>query len=143
MKILLLTSFLDCGGAETHIALLAESLARRGHKVCIASSGGRVADMLLGKGREMGIEHIRLPLGSRLPISLAYSKRRLDSLIKNGGFDIIHAHSRIPAFLACGIAKKYRVPYRELAALNELPESSINAPDEKASIEGVRLLLIP
>ena len=42
-----------------------------------------------------------------------------------------------------GIAKKYRVPYRELAALNELPESSINVPDEKASIEGVKLLLIP
>ena len=42
-----------------------------------------------------------------------------------------------------GIAKRYKVPYRELASLNELPEASINAPNERHSIEGVTLLLIP
>ena len=42
-----------------------------------------------------------------------------------------------------GIAKKYKVPYRELAELNELPEASINAPNERSSIENVKLLLIP
>ena len=56
MKILILTDRLEIGGAETHIAQLAQELAMRGEQVIVASSGGRIADRL----EKQGILQIRM-----------------------------------------------------------------------------------
>ena len=50
MKILILTDRLEIGGAETHIALLVQELAKRGEEVIVASSGGWIADRLEKQG---------------------------------------------------------------------------------------------
>ncbi len=96
LRILLLTASMDTGGAETHVFELARAFEKGGDLVTVASSGGRLAQKFL----ECGIEHVRLPLGSHSPVSLIRARRELKRLLKKGNFDIVHAHSRLAAFLA-------------------------------------------
>ena len=52
-----------------------------------------------------GIRHVNAPLDSKNIISMIKSYFILGKTIKNGNFDIVHAHARIPAFL-CGLLKR-------------------------------------
>ena len=106
MKILMLTDKMDVGGAETHIFSLISSLSQKGHKVTLVSSGGSLAEKLLGSG----VRHISLPLSSKTPKSLALSYIRLSRLLRAKSFDVIHSHSRITSLLSAKLAKKHRIP---------------------------------
>ncbi len=92
---------LEIGGAETHIVELSRELARLGHSVTVASSGGVYEKELAMHG----IAHVNLPLESKSPISLIKSYIGLKNLIVREHFDIVHAHARIPAAI-CGALKK-------------------------------------
>lgn len=106
MKLLMLTSSLGCGGAETHICALARALTLHGHRVTVASSGGVSVASL----QEMGIEHRRLPLAKKDLLSLVAARRGLSRLLRRGQFDLIHVHARIPALLVSPLAKRYGIP---------------------------------
>lgn len=106
MKILMLVSSLEVGGAETHVADLSRSLSERGHQVFVASGGGKLAEEL----KKEGIKQIKLDLSSRSPIRLILSWIKLARLQKKYSFDILHAHSRIAALLAHSVSKRKRVP---------------------------------
>ena len=97
-RVLMATMSLDIGGAETHIVELSRELARRGIDVTVASNGGAYVPEL----ETAGVHHVALPLHSKNPIAVARSLSGLRRLIREGNFDIVHAHARIPAFL-CGI----------------------------------------
>ena len=99
MKVLLLTDRLGKGGAETHIATLARVLRSMHVDVSVASAGGAVSDAL----ERDGIRQIRLPLNTHHPIKLFLVRRALKKLIKQEGYDILHAHARIPACLIRGL----------------------------------------
>ncbi len=86
---------LEIGGAETHVAELAIELTKRGHTVCVASNGGAFEAEI---GR-YGIEHFKLPLHNKQPHNVLKSYFGLYKVIKSGGFDIVHAHARIPSFI--------------------------------------------
>lgn len=101
MKILMLTSRMDIGGAETHIYTLSKELTALGHEVFCASSGGRTAKAL----RAIGVLHFTLPLEKKTPDSLLISYKGISGIIKKYGIDVVHAHSRIPAALADRIKK--------------------------------------
>lgn len=92
---------LDIGGAETHIVELALELARRGVEVCVASNGGVYVPVL----EKAGIRHLCVPLHSKNPVAAIRSYRILYREIKRGGYDIVHAHARIPSFV-CGLLAK-------------------------------------
>ena len=92
----MLVAELDIGGAETHICELSRELAKQKNEVFVVSGGGRLAKTLC----EGGVKHIRIPLGVSNPISMLFSYFRLRRLIKNGAFDIVHAHSRLASFMA-------------------------------------------
>ncbi|MBR2353366.1 MAG: glycosyltransferase [Clostridia bacterium] len=106
MNLLLLTSSLGCGGAETHIVSLAKELVRRGHQVTVASAGGALTQAL----SEGGVKHRTISLSKRNPFSLLMARHDLRRLLKKECFDLIHAHARIPAALASPLAKKKRIP---------------------------------
>ena len=101
MKILILTDRLEIGGAETHIAQLAQELAMRGEEVIVASSGGRIADRL----EKQGILQIRMPLNTHSPIRWLFLRYKIWALIKCERIDIAHAHARVPALLIHGIRR--------------------------------------
>lgn len=114
MKILLLIDNLCSGGAETHVELLARELSALGHKVCVASAGGEIADKL----SRMGIELLHLPFpknNKKLNTLTAFfhcflAQKLLSDYIHHHSPKIIHAHTRKMAFLAHGICKREKIP---------------------------------
>lgn len=102
MKILMVLMGLEIGGAETHVVELSKELARMGHSVTVASSGG----VYVSEITDFGIPHVTFPLGSKTPHSLIKSYMGLKKLIKKENFDIVHAHARIPAFICGKLARR-------------------------------------
>ena len=102
MKILLTHMWMVVGGAETHVVELSRALAARGHDVTVASFGGVYVDQL----EHSGVKHVIIPLHKKNPVALIRSYAKLRALIKNERFDIVHAHSRIPAFV-CGFLARH------------------------------------
>lgn len=107
MNILMLTMSLGIGGAETHILELSKALVARGHKVTVASGGGLFVDPLVAAG----VRHITAPLSSKKPAALRETMRILTEEIKNGAYDMIHAHARIPGFLGERLARRFDIPF--------------------------------
>ena len=106
MKVLLLAGKMENGGAETHIFELASGLIKRGHSVTLASSGGRCARELEKKG----VSCATLIMHKRSLIALMRAYAGLYRLISEESFQIVHAHTRLTAFLAHGICKRKGVP---------------------------------
>ena len=101
MKILMVTMGLDIGGAETHVLELSLELVCKGHGVHVVSNGGAYeAELVNG-----GVICYNLPLHSRNPINIIKSYFGLRRIIKDGRFDVVHAHARIPGFI-CGLLQK-------------------------------------
>lgn len=99
MKILLLTDRMEAGGAETHIAQLSRGLRALGASVTLLSAGGALADAL----EQEGIPQIRLPICTHNPLRLLTLRRALERILRDGHFDVLHAHARIPALLLRGM----------------------------------------
>lgn len=101
MKILICSTRMGVGGAETHVMSLAETLTEMGHSVTVLSSGGVYADKLA----RMGLDHRKLPLDRKDPVSVLTARSAVKKIAVGEGFDVVHAHGRIPAFI-CGTLRK-------------------------------------
>jgi len=106
MNILLVTMEMQVGGAETHIFELARELKKRNHHVYVMSAGGKYADMLQSEK----IVHINAPLHNKKPMNMLKSYQLIKSTIKEKSINIVHAHARIPAFIASKVCENLGVP---------------------------------
>ena len=97
MRILYIVPEFDEGGVETHVLNLIHELVRmnHNHEITLATSGGRLEYELPGN-----IRVLHLPVERKNPFTIIYSAFRLSRLHKKFHWDIIHAHSRVPAFIA-------------------------------------------
>ena len=86
---------LEAGGVERGTLEVAAELARRDYRSIVVSGGGRLAPELLAGGSE----HIELPVGKKSLTSLGLIPK-LTRLFRRERPDIIHARSRLPAWLA-------------------------------------------
>lgn len=86
---------LESGGVERCTLETARALVAAGHRSIVISSGGRLVDQLTQEGSE----HINLPVKSKSPLTLL-QVRPLRRLLHTSGADIIHARSRVPAWIA-------------------------------------------
>ena len=98
MKVLLLTDRMDTGGAETHVAQLARGLSALGVGVVLLSGGGRLAEELAREGIEQWYE----PRPSHSPPRLWRIRQRIRRRVTAEGFDVLHAHARVPALMIRG-----------------------------------------
>lgn len=106
LAVLELAMGLDVGGAETHVVSLCRSLVKMGWDVEVASNGGRrVKDL-----EAAGIVHHQVPLASRNPVEMLKAYRMLRAILKSRHFDIVHAHARIPAWIATRLQKQVSFP---------------------------------
>ncbi|TWT18187.1 glycosyltransferase family 4 protein [Luteimonas marina] len=85
---------LESGGVERSTLEIADALVRAGHRAIVVSAGGR----LLPRLRASGAEHVELDIG-RKSLAVLRHVRVLRALFAREGVDIVHARSRLPAWL--------------------------------------------
>lgn len=95
LTVLQLLPSLESGGVERGTLEVANELVRRGHRSLVISGGGRMV-AALARG---GSTHINWDIGAKSPWTLRYVPR-LRRLMKEQRIDIVHARSRMPAWIA-------------------------------------------
>lgn len=85
---------LHSGGVERSTLEIASALVAAGHRAIVVSAGGRLVEPLLASGAE----HLTLDIGRKSLLTLRHV-RSLRALFAEVGADIVHARSRLPAWL--------------------------------------------
>jgi lipopolysaccharide heptosyltransferase II len=107
MKILQILPELNVGGVETGTLDLAKYLVRLGHKAVVVSAGGD----LVGELEASGAKHYTLPVNKKSLISIFKLIPELAKIIKNEEIDIVHARSRVPAWIAFFACRRTRAVF--------------------------------
>lgn len=105
LKILQILPELHEGGVERHVLWLSNGLAAGGHEVVVVSAGGKME-------RELrGVEHVRLPVHRKNPVTAAWAALRIARIAKARGVQLLHAHSRVPAWIAWWASRLSGIPW--------------------------------
>jgi len=107
LTVLQIIPSLAIGGAERNVLAIAAALVQAGHRSIVISSGGALVDVL----QRSGSEHITWNVKSKNPLVIFRNKKRLMDFIQTEKIDIVHAHSRAPAWSAYLATRKPRVPF--------------------------------
>lgn len=102
MNVLQILPELNVGGVETGTLDLAKYLVRLGHKVVVISQGGQLVKDL----KESGGEHYQLPVHSKSLFSIIRLIPKVAEIIRKEEIDIVHARSRVPAWIAFFACRK-------------------------------------
>ncbi len=94
LTVVQLVPALEAGGAERSTLEIARALVAAGHRSIVVSGGGRMVAQLCAEGSE----HIELPIGAKSLASLRLLPR-LRALFRSEQVHIVHARSRMPAWL--------------------------------------------
>ncbi|MFH0877605.1 MAG: GT4 family glycosyltransferase PelF, partial [Candidatus Omnitrophota bacterium] len=100
MNILQALPQLNVGGVETGTVDLAKVLVKKGHRCIVVSAGGE----LVAELEAHGVKHYKLPLHSKAFPVMVKAARQLADIIRLENIQIVHARSRVPAwvgFMAC------------------------------------------
>lgn len=95
VKIIQILPGLEEGGVERHVLWLSNELASRGHEMLVVSSGGKLEGQF-----EPSIKHWRLPVHLKNPLTAAWCAIRIANRARKEGWDLLHAHSRVPVWIA-------------------------------------------
>ena len=94
MNILHVVPALESGGVERGTVDLAIALKKLGHNIIVVSNGGALAAEL----NHGGVTHIKLPVHRKSAHSLRMVPK-IVQIIKANKIDIVHASSRVPAWV--------------------------------------------
>ncbi len=106
MKILHILPEMEIGGVERHVVDLANELRARGHAVGVVSHGGRMEGQLAD-----GVRRLRMSVHRKNPLTAYVCARRIAKLIAAEGWNLLHAHSRVPAWVAMWASRMTGAPY--------------------------------
>jgi glycosyltransferase involved in cell wall biosynthesis len=95
LTILQLLPALESGGVERGTLEIAAGLVAAGHRSLVISGGGQLVPSLTGQGSE----HFTWPIGKKSLLTFGKS-RALRKFIKKQQVDVVHARSRMPAWVA-------------------------------------------
>lgn len=107
MHVLQLLPRLDVGGVERGVVDLAKGLIARGHRVSVVSAGGSLVERLT----QVGATHHRLPVDEKSFTTISRCIPALAQLITASGVDIVHARSRVPAWIGLLAARRAQRPF--------------------------------
>ncbi|MBI5149268.1 MAG: GT4 family glycosyltransferase PelF [Candidatus Omnitrophica bacterium] len=102
MKILQILPELNVGGVETGTVDLAGYLARQGHQSIVVSNGGE----LVARLEASGTKHYTLPVHKKSLWTMFWSIKALHKIILEENVDVVHARSRVPAWIAYFACRK-------------------------------------
>lgn len=104
MKILQILPELNVGGVETGTLDLAKYLVKLGHKAVVISNGGNLVKEL----ESFGAVHYQLPVHKKSIFSIIRMIPRVVEIIKKEEIEIVHARSRVPAWIAFFACRRAR-----------------------------------
>ncbi len=107
MKIVQLVPELNQGGVERGTVELSRELVRRGHDSIVISAGGRLVEQVNYDGGR----HLTLDVCSKNPLTAPLRVHRLKRLLRHIRPDIVHARSRVPAWLCVFALKGLDIPF--------------------------------
>lgn len=107
MKIVQLLPELNEGGVERGVVELNREFVKAGHTSIVISKGGRLVPSITGAGGE----HIEFDVCSKNPLSVPIRSYSLGRLFDRLQPDIIHARSRVPAWLCHFANRDRRFPF--------------------------------
>jgi len=105
MNVLHILPEMDEGGVERHVLWLANELSAMGHTITVVSAGGKLENHL----KDVKIVH--LPVHRKNPLTALYSAFRIARIAKREKTAILHAHSRVPAWIAWWASLLSGVPW--------------------------------
>ncbi|MDP2939240.1 MAG: GT4 family glycosyltransferase PelF [Candidatus Omnitrophota bacterium] len=100
MNILQVLPELNVGGVETGTVDLARYFVSHSHKVVVVSNGGELVKDL----EKINVRHYHLPVHKKSLFTMIRMVKELIKIIKSENIEIVHARSRVPAwisFFAC------------------------------------------
>jgi lipopolysaccharide heptosyltransferase II len=102
MNVLQILPQLNVGGVETGTLDLAKYLVGHGHKAVVVSNGGELVREL----ESSGAKHYQLPVDNKSFLTMLLTVPKLSEIIKKEQIDIVHARSRVPAWIAYFACRK-------------------------------------
>jgi len=94
LTVMQLLPALESGGVERSTLEISCALVQAGHRALVVSAGGRLQAALEAQGGE----HISLPVGQK-SLRVLRQIRALRQLVQRERVDIVHARSRLPAWI--------------------------------------------
>jgi glycosyltransferase involved in cell wall biosynthesis len=107
MHIVQLLPELNQGGVERGVVELNRELVNRGHQSTVISLGGKQVNSIVQDGGN----HYTLDLCSKNPLTFFARASKLRTLLKSIRPDILHARSRVPAWLTWQANKTLKLPF--------------------------------
>lgn len=106
MKIIHILPGLIEGGVERHVLMLSDQLVKNGHRVMVISSGGKLVDELNPK-----VDHWLLPVHRKDPVTALVCALKISRKMRSEKWDLVHAHSRVPAWIAWWASRLTKKPF--------------------------------
>ena len=106
MNVLQVLPELNVGGVETGTLDLSKHLVKLGHKAVVVSGGGGLVKNL----EALGAIHYELPVHKKSFFSIIKTIPLLAEIIKKEQIDIVHARSRVPAWIAFFACRRTQRP---------------------------------
>jgi len=107
MRIIQLLPELNEGGVERGTMELSRELVKQGHESIVISARGKLQDQI----EEDGGKHITFDVCSKNPLSVPWRIIKLRKLFRTLNPDILHARSRVPAWLTYLANKSLHIPF--------------------------------
>ncbi|MBD3724031.1 MAG: glycosyltransferase family 4 protein [Campylobacterales bacterium] len=107
MKIVQLLPELNEGGVERGTVELNREFVKLGHESIVISNGGKQTKQIEADGGK----HIKFDVAGKNPLSVPWRIYKLRALLKELNPDIIHARSRVPAWLSFLANKTLHIPF--------------------------------
>ncbi|MCA9395844.1 MAG: glycosyltransferase, partial [Candidatus Omnitrophica bacterium] len=106
MNVLQIVPELRSGGVERGTVDFAKYLAENGHRSVVVSNGGS----LVGEMVAAGVMHYKLPVHKKSFFSVLSEARTLEKILRSESIDIVHARSRVPAWIAFIACRRAGIP---------------------------------
>ena len=127
---------LESGGVERGTLEIAAEIVRQGHRSIVVSRGGRLVKGLIAGGSE----HIYLPVGKK-SVSVLLYVNKLARLLVDENVSILHARSRLPAWISYLALKKIHPDLRPKFVTTVHGQYSVNR-YSKIMLRGDRIIAI-
>lgn len=106
MNVLQIVPELRSGGVERGTVDFAKYLADHGHRSIVVSNGGSLVSSMVGNG----VIHYKFPVHKKSLFSVLAEAKNLEKILRSESIDIVHARSRVPAWIAFIACRKVGVP---------------------------------